>query len=339
MAQVIRFVHFAEPHFLKLNIKVHPTNPDTIFSVNDSSLSFKDFPTSKFSIKFDVNFNINDLEIVLPENERDEFWKNTKLAIRYVCKSTRQRALIDLIKIKSLDEFKGEYCFEALQDFAPETFDGHMEFMCLLIRTKEVKAKDGYLTDEFSLLGESFQKTLHIKPYEEPTSQGTKLLVKTGPLELSNTETLSTINALYQFNSDEYTITLNENFSRSTLRALEHEYSAGASSKKIQDVLFAPMEIAVWEQLGREAFEEMSESSDGVPLRTSELGFPLQYIAETIAETLYNGSSIDSKEWLESMLLEESSKRNLIDKLIPLAAQEIVGLQDYLEPVTEKFKY
>ena len=43
MAQVIRFVHFAEPHFLKLNIKVHPTNPDTIFSVNDSSLSFKDY--------------------------------------------------------------------------------------------------------------------------------------------------------------------------------------------------------------------------------------------------------------------------------------------------------
>tara|TARA_B100000767_G_scaffold97157_1_gene93244 strand:- start:280 stop:1305 length:1026 start_codon:yes stop_codon:yes gene_type:complete len=341
MSQLIRFVNFASADSIKLNIQIVPAKPDSVFKVNSFSHSFTKNPVSNFHIKFNIDFLLSDLNILIPENQKDDFFQNTKLVIKYVCKVSRKTGLIDLEKIKNLDESKGIYCYQAEKDFVADDFDGYIEFICLLVRTQQAPLEKGYLTEQSSILGESQSRILHIEPYEEADQgNGNQLEVITGQIEHVGREDVGFLNVLYQFNSDTLTIILNEKSPKATLKALEHVYSNDAESKKLQDAIFSPIILSVWEQLAREAFAEMTDNSEGIPLDTSELSFPLNKVAETIAKTLYKGvNNNDAKEWLATMLSEEESKRHLIDKLVPLAVQEIAGLQDAYEPVSEKFKY
>ena len=341
MSQLIRFINYASPDAIKLNIQITPSNPDSIFTVNSSSHSFHKRPESKFLIKFSVNFQLANLEILLPKNHQDKFFQNTKLVIKYVCKISRKTGLIDLEKVKSLEESKGIYCFEVEKEFLSEDFDGFLEFVCLLIRTQDASQETGYLTDKASILGESQPRILHIEPFKEAAKgKGGQLDVITGPIDHLGKENVGLVNTLYQFNSDTYTIILNENSPKATLKALEHVYSDDAASKTLQDAIFSPIVERVWEQLAREAFLRMTEDAEGIPLDTSELNYPLNKVAETVAESLYSGSNKDeANDWLKNMLSEEDSKRHLIDKLLPMAVQEIAGLQEAYEPVAERFKY
>ena len=337
MSQIIRCYAYPEPGKLNLDIVVRPLKGDRVSRINDFIQSFEIFPQSKFSIEFTVSYLSSDLEILLPKEERGQFTANTKLAIRYICKGSRQRNLIELNQNISLEQ-SDKLFFSAEKEFNPEELSGDIEFTCLLVRVKGVGEESGFLTEKYSLLAESPSRRLYVDPFTQ-SAKGGQLDVRIGTLEFNQGETR--LDALYQLKIDTSEIIINKNAPPNILKALEHEYQNDGPNKKLQDAFLAPMIVDVWEQLAREAFSEMMPiDSEDEPLDPSDLTHPLNKIAEAIALVLYPGELEDAKESLVEKLSEPESRTFLINRQLPLAVQVIGELPENYELASEaKFKF
>lgn len=333
MSQIIRFYNYASEGDLNLQISIKATGDDEILQINPSIYSFSSLPTSKFSIQFTLDYEMSALDVLLPKEERSDFHKHTQFVIKYMCKNSRKRGLYNLVKGVSLNKAKGNEIFECMIEHKPEEWFGDIDFTCLLIRVTESDNVEGFLTDKYSILAESGSKKLYIEPFQE-ASKGGQLDVRTGKLDFNDGDV--EINALYQLKKDTSEIILNENAPKHILKALQHKYQNDGPGKKLQNALFAPIVVDVWEQLAREAFDEMVQSgSDDEPMDPADLSFPLNRIAEQIALILYDGSLEDAVTDLKHKLSNQITRRYLINKQLPLAVQVIGDLQNDYELAAE----
>lgn len=332
MSQIIRFYNYASDGDLNLQISITASGDDKIDQINPSIYSFTSLPESKFEINFTLDYDINKLDMLLPEPERSDFEKHTKFIIKYECKNSRKRGLYDLAKAVSLNKAKGKHILECNVQHKPQEWSGDIDFKCLLVRVTESDNAEGFLTEQYSILAESASKKLYIEPFQK-AMKGGQLAVRVGKLEFKDDVE---INALYQLKKDTSEIILNENAPKHILKALQHKYSGDGPGKKLQDALFAPIVVDVWEQLAREAFDEMVPSgSDDEPMDPEDLSFPLNRIAEQIALILYDGSLEDAVADLKNKLSDQITRRYLINKQLPLAVQVIGDLQNDYELAAE----
>lgn len=333
MSQIVRLYNHISHDDLNFQLKIHASKSDNILEVNKAIYSFESIPTANFSIDFHLAYDITKLNPLLPEEERADFHKFVKFIIRYECKNSRRRGVYDLTKAKTLKD--ADEIFETTIDYSPNEWFGDIDFKCMLIRVAESNEHDQYLTEKYSILAESESKKLYLDPFKE-SSKGCQLGVRVGKFDFSDGDV--EINALYQLKKDTPEIILNERAPKFILKALEHSYKKNGPNKNLQNALFAPIVVDVWEQLAREAFDEMMPSgSDDEPMDPRDLSFPFNKIAERIALALYDGSLEDAINNLKYKLSNQVTRRHLINRELPLAVQEIGNLQDDYEKVAEHY--
>lgn len=333
MSQIVRLYNHISHDDLNFQLSIHAGKNDNILEVNPTIYSFESIPTSNFSINFHLHYDINKLNTLLPEEERADFHKFVKFIIKYECKNSRRRGVFDLIKGMTLSG--ANEVFEAQIDYSPNEWFGDIDFKCMLVRVIESKEDDQYLTEKYSILAESNSKKLYLDPFKE-SSLGGQLGVRIGKLDFNDGD--AEINALYQLKKDTLEIILNENAPKHILKALEHSYKSDGPNKNLQNALFAPIVVDVWEQLAREAFDEMMPSgSEDDPIDPGDLSFPFNKIAERIALALYDGNLEDAINNLKDKLSNQVTRRHLINRELPLAVQVIGNLQDDYEKVAEHY--
>ena len=147
----------------------------------------------------------------------------------------------NMISLNELIHFDGNISVN------PDEWFGYITFTGFVVRKKSRRETKGFLTEKYSIVGNTQELVIHLDPIEK--FDGSEIEMDDGPIPQKN--------ALYQLiQSNPPKIMIKEDAPEFVIKMLRHKGS-GDRRALIRDTLFAPILVDVWEQLARAGIYKM----------------------------------------------------------------------------------
>lgn len=324
MTQKIRFYNYADQNDLRLSLDID--NAEKLPEMNSVSngVSFEEKPNSSFKIIFRLGVNSEIFDHVSPKNSFEDE-NDFNYFISYISPTSRKRKIIELTKSDAISINTFIY-FEKDILINPNEWFGHISFTGFVVRKKSRRETKGFLTDKYSIVGNTEEFIIYIDPIEK--FDGSEIEMDDGQIPQKD--------ALYQLiQSNPPKIMINEDAPEFTLKMLRHKGS-GDRRALIRDTLFAPILVDVWEQLARAGIYKMLPESDhgGEVISPQYLSKPYNSIVNDAAKKMYPDADDAAQALVDEL---EEDPQTVINEKLHQAVQVIGDLNKHYEKCAKEY--